>query len=839
VSSRSGNDGESDCRASSIDPVDLFAGSGTTLDLLRTTDWAHTPLGPANEWPEALIAAVRLMIPAQVPMLIWWGPQLIQIYNDAYAQLVGNKHPGAVAQPARECWAEAWEDLAPFACQVIRRGEAAFAEAKLLLLDRHGYLEETYWTSSYSPIRDAAGAVSGVLVASSDVTARVVGDRRLETVRQLGTVSAANIGGPEETCRAAVEVLSANRQAVPFAAIYLIEPDQSHARLVASYGVRDGTPVSPAGTFVLDDNPALAKAVASGARGLMTGLRECVPADAFERGPLGDELPDAAMLLPVSISGQGRPIAVATLGVNPYRAIDDVYLTFFQLVARQLRVALSDATAFEAERLRSIALTELDEDKTRFYQNVSHELRTPLTLILGPLGAVLDEDEAGLSPRHRENLLAARRAALRLRKLVDGMLEFSRVDADEANAQLEPTDLALLTCDLASMFRSIVEHAGLEFIVDVSGVSDAVDVDREMWAEIVLNLLSNAVKFTQQGSISVRLRNEADRVELSVSDTGIGIPADQLPKVFDRFTQVPGRAGRSAEGAGIGLALVSALVSALGGEVSAESVIGEGTTFLIVLPKASAPAPACDRVDSSLETLADAYISEARSWVRSEPDTEPAAPAAPAAVPLGRLLLVEDNADMRCYLHRLLTDDGWDVAAVATVEAALQVDPPDIVVSDVMLPGASGVDLLRILRSDQSLHRIPVILLTARAGPDSAAEGLRWGADDYIVKPFEPTELLARVRVHHELTQLRDHALNEAENRETNLRRALASNRQIGVALGVLMAREMLTEAQAFERLRAVSQHENRKLRDVADDVVLMGSLEPGKEDDRHPDASP
>ena len=187
---------------------------------------------------------------------------------------------------------------------------------------------------------------------------------------------------------------------------------------------------------------------------------------------------------------------------------------------------------------------------------------------------------------------------------------------------------------------------------------------------------------------------------------------------------------------------------------------------------------------------------------------------------------------MRSYLRHLLADDGWAVDAVASVDAALRADPPDLVVSDVMLPGASGVDLLRMLRADPALRRIPVILLTARTGADSAAEGLRWGADDYIVKPFEPTELLARVRVHHELAQLRDYALNEAENRENNLRKALASNRQIGVALGVLMAREKLTEQQAFDRLREVSQRENRKLRDVADDVVLTGSLERAPSED-------
>ncbi|MEO6886706.1 MAG: PAS domain-containing protein, partial [Jatrophihabitantaceae bacterium] len=328
--SNSGNHHE-DVRTSASDNPDLFAGDGETLALLRATDWMQTTLGPLSHWPDELIEAVRVTIPSKMPMLIWWGPDLIQLYNDACAELIGGKHPEGIAQPAKQCWAEVWDELAPFVNRVIEAGESTFTENMLLLLERHGYLEETYWTFSCSPIRDAGGKVAGVLVVPSDVTARVVGDRRLETIRQLGTVSAANSGTVEETCRAAVDVLSANRQAVPFGAIYLVDPDDAQARLVASFGIGEGTAVTPADPFVLDDNPPVATAVASGARGLVTGLRESIPREAFERGPLGDEVPDAAMVLPLSVSGVSRPTAVAVLGVNAYRAVDAVYLTFFQL----------------------------------------------------------------------------------------------------------------------------------------------------------------------------------------------------------------------------------------------------------------------------------------------------------------------------------------------------------------------------------------------------------------------------------------------------------------------------------------------------------------------------
>ncbi|MEO6884895.1 MAG: ATP-binding protein, partial [Jatrophihabitantaceae bacterium] len=501
-----------------------------------------------------------------------------------------------------------------------------------------------------------------------------------------------------------------------------------------------------------------------------------------------------------------------------------VYLTFFQLVARQLRVALGDAVAYESERRRAIALTELDEDKSRFYQNVSHEFRTPLTLILGPLSSVLEDTDSQLSPRHRDSLQTARRAGVRLRKLVDNLLEFSRVDADELHAQFEPTDLSTLTAELASMFRSVVERAGLEYVIEVADLENPIDVDREMWSEIVLNLLSNAVKFTQQGSIRVSLASAGDRVRLTVCDTGIGIPAVQLPHIFERFTQVPGQSGRSAEGTGIGLALVAAWAAAHGGEAEAQSRPGKGTTLTVWIPKSASVertlVPAAVRMG---EAATGAYLVEAESWLR--PDAV-ARRAGSADATIGRLLLVEDNVDMRAYLQRLLTDDGWDVQAVDTVDAAVQVDPPpDIIVSDIMLPGRSGLELVRMMRADPDLRRIPIILLTARTGSVSAAEGLQSGADDYVVKPFDSAELLARIRVHHELATLREFALNQAEEKATNLQAALASNRQIGIAMGVLMMQGKLTEEQAFDRLREVSQHENRKLRDVADEIVLTGSV--------------
>ena len=803
----------------------LFNGPGATPGLLAGLDWAATPLGPVDAWSNPLRQAVRLILTSRMPMAIWWAADRITLHNDSYAHLVGNKHPAGLGRPAAEAWAEAWSELGPLADAVMRAGESTFSERLMLLIDRHGYLEETYWTSSFSPIRDEHDDTSlGVLVVASDVTDQVVGARRLETVRQLGTLSAASHGGGlEQACKSAIGVLSANRQAVPFATIHIIDRKTQRARLAASYGIGEGTALNPLPEFDLDLAQSLAAVVESGSKLLVTGLRES-SSDLLEPGPLGPALPDAAMLLPIRERNGRGVVAVVTLGVNPYRAVDDVYLAFFQLVTRQLHVAIGDAQAYEVEVQRADALTELDEDRTRFYQNASHELRTPVTLVLGPLRAVL-EDPTNLPYQHRQRLLSVQRAALRLRKLVDNMFQFSRVQTDELVPVLEPTDLATLTAELASMFRSVAEQAGLSFVIDVSQVTEPIDVDREMWSEIVSNLLSNAMKFTHEGGIEVQLTPSIDRVVLEVRDTGIGIPPEDQAHVFERFKQVVGQSGRSSEGAGIGLALVRALAQALGGDVSVTGQVGRGSRFRVEIPARTASDQITLDPPNRLGTWsAEPYLAEIDSW-SEHLDAEVLRQAA-VADRVGRLLLVEDNADMRGYLLRLLADEGWEVEAVGDVESALVARLPDIVVSDVMLPGRSGLDLVRMLRADENTARLPVILLTARFGADAAAEGLAAGADDYVVKPFDPAELLARVRTHHELAQLREIAVHRAESRAENLQLALSTNRRIGVAIGVLMVAERLTHEQAFDRLREASQRSNRKLRDVAEDVILTGQLE-------------
>jgi signal transduction histidine kinase len=361
-------------------------------------------------------------------------------------------------------------------------------------------------------------------------------------------------------------------------------------------------------------------------------------------------------------------------------------------------------------------------------------------------------------------------------KLVNSLLDFSRVEAGRLQASYEATDLAAYTAELASVFRAAVEKSGLILTVECPPLPQPIYVDRDMWEKVVLNLLSNAFKHTFQGGIRVTIKWCDDRAELTVADSGVGIPESELPRLFDRFHRVKGAKSRTHEGTGIGLAFVRELVHAHGGSVSVESREGVGSTFTVTVKAGQEHLPpdrlGAQRSQTSTAIRADAYVEEAMLWVADEapaPDSAPATTSVKAACstnlsegvkkPDGRprILWADDNADMREYVRRLLSDR-YDVTAVADGKSALRTAlaaPPDLVLSDVMMPGLDGFGLLRELRADRRTRAIPTILLSARAGEEAALEGLEAGADDYLVKPFSARELLARVRSHIDMERLR------------------------------------------------------------------------------------
>jgi PAS domain S-box-containing protein len=425
---------------------------------------------------------------------------------------------------------------------------------------------------------------------------------------------------------------------------------------------------------------------------------------------------------------------------------------------------ITEKKAYEREIARQREeLARLDELKTQFFANISHEFRTPLTLMMGPLEDALSAPPEELSPENRERLELAHRNALRQLKLVNTLLEFSRIEAGRIEASFQPTDLAILTAELASVFRSAVERAELTLAVDCPPLPEPVYVDRAMWEKVVLNLLSNAFKFTFEGRIEVSLRTVGEAVRLTVRDTGTGIPADELPRLFERFHRVQNARGRSFEGSGIGLAFVKELVRLHGGDVSVESAVGHGSAFVVTLPLGAAHLPAgrieAPRNEAPPGSGPEAFVQEALGWLPAENAKVAASATEPRSreyLAGSRILVADDNSDMREYIRRLLA--GYDVEVAEDGAAALRLaraHRPDLVITDIMMPGIDGLALMRALRADPASSHVPVILLSARAGEEARIEGLEAGADEYLVKPFSARELLASVRAQLRLAESR------------------------------------------------------------------------------------
>jgi PAS domain S-box-containing protein len=757
---------------------DFLAGSGEMASIMRNFDWAVTDLGPPRSWPQSLKTVVRIVLTSRYAMWMAWGPNLRFFCNDAYLPTVGIKRDWVLGSRSDKVWEEIWPDIGPRIERVLNTGEATWDEGLLLFLERLGFREETYHTFSYSPLADDEGQISGMLCVVTEETERVVGERRLSTLSQLA--------GRLASARAESEVLDAIKQSieaadkdVPFALLYLYDA-QGTLRLARASGIESGHPASPA--VILPGGPWPHGFPDSGSL-IVNDLSAIVDA----RLPCGfwDKSPNQAIVIPVGTKGQERPLGCMIAALNPYRKYDEGYESFIELLAGQISASLAGARAFEEERRRADSLAEIDRAKTLFFSNVSHEFRTPLTLMLGPIeDALNDSSSAGLNQIQRQRLDVAQRNSRRLLKLVNTLLDFSRIEAGRANAHFEPTDLSSFTAELVSNFRSATEKAGLRLEIDCEPLPQLVAIDRDMWEKIVFNLVSNAFKFTFDGSISIQMHaaDDGKSADLVVRDTGVGIPPHELPRLFERFHRVENQKSRSFEGSGIGLALVQELVKLHNGSLAVESEVDKGSSFKVCIPFASsqllAHSPASELTGAPVAYRAETYVEEALSWLKDDtaPNSERdiAAPDALGDIKMkGHILVADDNRDMRAYIGRLLGAH-WDVETVEDGNAAIGAirrNRPDLVVTDAMMPQLDGFGLLEAIRNDPELRDLPVIMLSARAGEEARIEGLDAGADYYLTKPFSARELVAQVNANLTLSRVRSEAAKAIRASEETLRR--------------------------------------------------------------------
>jgi signal transduction histidine kinase len=835
--------------------LDFLPKDGEVERLIHEYDWSATPLGHPSQWSPSLRMVVRFMLANRFPHLLWWGPDYIQIYNDHYIPILGTKHPHqALGKPVRECWHEIYHILGPLVDTPFNGGPATWMEDIELIVQRHGFPEESHFTIAYSPVPDdiAPRGIGGVLATVHEITEKIIAERRVKILSELGA-RVAEAKTDEQACVQAVEILSQHPKDIPFALLYLLDEGRRELRLVSTTGISTtsaGPTVLSLDAAVTDVAWPLIKAIATETMQLRDGLSSLLAS--VPVGPWPDP-PDSVSVVPIKSNIAHRPAGALVVGISAYIRVDERYRIFLELVGAQVATAVANARAYEEERRRAEALAEIDRAKTTFFSNVSHEFRTPLTLMLGPLDDALSVPQVPAPVRM--HLETAQRNAQRLLKLVNSLLDFARIEAGRTQASFAPVDLAALTADLSSTFRSAMQRAQLEFDVDCRPVGEPVYVDREMWEKIVLNLLSNAFKFTMQGAVRVRLGRDDGRAVLEVSDTGVGVPEHEIARLFDRFHRVEGTQARTHEGSGIGLALVQELVKLHGGSIDVTSELGAGTTFRVRLQFGTAHLPP-ERIKvapslASTAVGAQAYVQEALRWLPDDGGTskfvaltDPHAPKHDgrfASTFGARVLLADDNADMRMYVRELL-NSRYNVEAVTDGAEALEAARrarPDLILCDVMMPRMNGFDLLKTLRADAELRDVPIIMLSARAGEESRIEGLGAGADDYIVKPFHARELLARIGALLELTDVRRDALErqrrqleEADRHKNEFLAMLAHELRNPLApirnAGELLSRTLASDPQARSALATV-ERQVKHLTRLVDDLLDISRITQGR----------
>lgn len=758
--------------------MNWLTGGGEAGELIRSKDWSKTPLGPIDEWPQSLRTAVSLCLSSTFPILIAWGPEDIQIYNDAYRPICGPKHPEAIGQNFKICWATALPVVGD-AFDRAHEGEGTYIRDQRMFLDRYGYLEEAFMTFSFSPIGVESGEVGGVFHPISETTDKVLGARRTAVLRDVSAAIAKSLS-IEELCQGLTQRYESMELDLPFVLFYQLNGNTLQRMGVA--GLSSDARMAPQ-SVELDkiesgdaDGWPFDKAIQSLT---ITEVNDLLTRFGNEPSGPYPEIPSSALMLPIMVVGSERPFGFLIAGVSARRALDAEYSDFYALLSNAVSTSVANVVAYQHEQRKAEELAEIDRAKTAFFSNVSHEFRTPLTLMVGPLEDALADTDEPLGDAQRKRLEVTHRNSLRLLKLVNALLDFSRIEAGRAKGNFASTNLTQLTEDLSGVFRSAIEKAGLRYDVTVTDLGEPVYIDRDMWEKIVFNLLSNAFKFTFSGSIGVTLKRVDGFARLEINDTGSGIAAEELPRVFERFHRIENSKGRTYEGTGIGLAMIQELVKLHKGKIGVTSEPGTGSTFYVEVPFGTAHVPSADLANATLQgdavitapadTLGTSYIQEALSWLpEAQQDVEGLPSRFVAQSTIGdekpiRILLADDNSDMRGYLKRLMENYAL-VETCGDGEAAYQAicrERPDLVVSDVMMPVLDGFGMIEKVRNNEAIKDVPIILLSARAGEEAKIEGLAAGADDYLVKPFSANELLSRVKYQVDSARRRQAAQSE------------------------------------------------------------------------------
>jgi PAS domain S-box-containing protein len=554
----------------------FLSGGGVTGEIMRSIDWAQTPVGPIETWSISLRTAVGILLHSRHPMFLWWGPELTQFYNDAYLPSFGvEKHPAAMGGRGRETWPEIWSIIGPKIDDVMSRGESTWDEDALVPILRNGKIEDVYWTYGYSPVFDDAGDVGGVLVVCTETTERV---------------------------------LAAQREQVALA-----EAELERSRILRLFAE------APAGICIVR-GPGLVIEFTNEEYCHLVGRSELVGKQLLEALPELKEQGVDERLRDVMRSGEtfiGRESRVANDGGvpgprerfftfiwsplrEPNGVVDSVSMFAFdvtdQVIARRkaedLAVQLERAVVSEHTARQTAEVA--NQAKDDFLATVSHELRTPLTAMLGWARMLID---GKISPSKREHALTViERNAVAQARLIDDLLDVSRIIAGNMRLHFAAVDIARVVESAIDSVRPALDAKSIELHTAMGPVMSSVVGDPNRLQQVVWNLLVNAAKFTHKGGrVQVTLKCHTLHVELRIDDNGRGISADFLPRVFDRFRQAETGHSRSPGGLGLGLAISRHLVELHRGSLDAYSEgEGRGSSFVLTLPLApvvKAPIP--------------------------------------------------------------------------------------------------------------------------------------------------------------------------------------------------------------------------------------------------------
>jgi len=645
--------------------LDFLAGGGEMGERIRAFPWADSVLGPQDRWPSGLRTSLRILLTTQHPVFIFWGTELTCFYNDAYARSLGpEKHPSILGVPARQAWPEIWHIIGSQIEQVMRGDSATWHENQLVPIIRHGALQDVYWTYSYGPIDEPAAphGVGGVMVICSETTQQVLTERRISAERERFAQLFEQ--APTFMC-----VLRG-----PTHVYELANP--AYMRLVSNRQVV-GKPVAE----------ALPETVEQGYVKLLDQVYQS--GEAF-----------LAISAPYSFQPEpGLPVTTRYLDFvyQPIKDADGKVSGIFVQGADGTPRALADA-----------ALRDADRRKDEFLAMLAHELRNPLAPI-STAAELLSRRVAGDESALRAAEVV-RRQATQLTRIVDDLLDVSRISMGHVELKRETLllteviDLAMetVTPQWRAKQHEVTTHASLERLY-VRG-------DRARLIQSFSNVMTNAAKYTNaRGQIGIHVSATAETVTVEIRDSGAGIAAEFMPRIFDLFAQADRTLDRAEGGLGIGLSVVKKLVEMHGGTISARSEgLGRGSTFQITLPRIEAPV--------------------ARSA------TAPALKVLPR-----RILIVDDNADAANSLSELLKMDGHTTQPVFSAEDALsnaESFAPDVVLLDIGLPRIDGYEVARRLRRI-SLTGPTIVALTGYGQAEDRERAQAAGFDAHLVKPVD------------------------------------------------------------------------------------------------------